>query len=93
MGSCKVATTDCSNVPSVPVSSSGCARGTPLGPTVATVVLLEVEPTFLARVTNATWHDADVDIRRFAHRARGPHVLLHVMQLHGFDFIFGASGE
>ena len=63
-GSCKVAATDCSKVPSVPVSSSGFARGTPRGPTVGIVLSLEVKPTFLARVANATWHDADVEMRK-----------------------------
>ena len=52
-GSCKVAATDCSEVPSVPMSSSGFAHGTPRGPTVGAVMSLEVEPTFLAHVANA----------------------------------------
>ena len=53
-GSCRVDATDCSKVPSVPVLSSGFARGMPRGPTVGTVLSLEVEPTFMACVTNAT---------------------------------------
>ena len=62
-------------MPCVPSSSSGFARGTPRGPAVVllgpTALSLEVEPTFLARVANATWHDADVEMRKIAHRARG----------------------
>ena len=48
VGSCKVAATDCSIVSSMPVLSSGFAHGTPRGPTVGTVMSLEVEPMFLA---------------------------------------------
>ena len=92
-GSCKVAATACSKVPSAPVSSSGLARGTPCGPTVGTVMSLEVEPTFLARVSIATWHDADVEMHKIARCARGSHALFHVKQLHGFDLVFRGSGE
>ena len=77
-GSCKVAATDCSKVSSAPVSSSGFARGTPRGPTVGTVTSLEVEPTFLACVVNATWNDADMEICKFASHARGSHALFYV---------------
>ena len=80
-------------MPSVPVSSSGFARGMPRGPTVGTALSLEVEPTFLARVANATWHDADVEMRKIACRARGSHALFHVKQLHGFDLVYRGSGE
>ena len=69
-------------MPSVPVSSSGFARGTLRGPTVGAVMSLEVEPTFLARVANATWHDADVEMRKIARHTRGSHALFHVKQLH-----------
>ena len=78
VGSCKVAATDCLKVPSVPVSSSGFARGTPRGPTVGTVFSLEVKPMFLAHVANATWHDIDVEMRKFTCCARGSHALFHV---------------
>ena len=30
---------------------------------------LEVEPTFLAHVASTTWHDADMEMRKIAHRA------------------------
>ena len=77
----------------MPVSSTGLARGTPRGPTDGTVLSLEVEPTFLARVASATWHDADVEMRKVAHHARGSHALFHIKQLHGFDLVFRGSGE
>ena len=75
------------------MSSSGFARGTPRGPTVGTAMLLEVEPTFLARVANATRHDSDVEMRKIARHARGSHALFHMKQLHGFDLVFCSSGE
>ena len=93
MGSCKVAATDCSKVPSVPVLSSGFARGMPRGPTVGTVMSFEVEPTFLARVANAFWHDADVEIHKIFRRTRGSHALFRIKQLHGFDSVFRGSSE
>ena len=48
---------------------------------------------FLARVSSATWHDADVEMRKVALRARGSHALFHVKQLHGFDLVYHGSGE
>ena len=80
-------------MPSVPVSSSGFARGMPRGPTVGTVTSLEVEPTFLVHIANATWHDADMEMCKIVHHARGSHVLFHVKQLHGFDLVYRGSGE
>ena len=73
--------------------SSGFARGIPRGPTVGTALSLEVKPTFLARVANAMWHDADVEVLKIAHRTRGSHALFHVKQLHGFDLVYCSSGE
>ena len=75
-------------MPSVPGLSSGFAHGTPRGPTVGAVMSLEVETTFLACVENSTWHDADVEMRKIACRARGSHALFHVKQLHGFDLVY-----
>ena len=77
----------------MPRSSSGFARGTPPGPAVGTALSLEVEPTFLARVANATCHDADVEMRKLARHARGSHALFHVKQLHSFDLVYRGSGE
>ena len=80
-------------MPSVPVSSCGHARGIPRGLSVGTVLLLKAEPTFLAHVANSTWHDANMEMHKFAHHARGPHALLHVKQLHSYDLVFRGSGE
>ena len=77
----------------MPVSSSGFARGMPRGSSVGTALSLEVEPTFLARVENATWHDTDVEMRKITRHTRGSHTLLHVKQLHGLDLVFRGSGE
>ena len=80
-------------MPSVPVLSSGFARGTPRGPTVGALMSLQVEPMFLARVANATWHDTDVEMRKITRHARGSHALFHVKQLHSFDLVYHGSGE
>ena len=93
MSSCKVATTNCLQVPSVLVLRSGHARGMPRGPSVGAVLSLEVDPMFLACVANATWHDTDVEMHKFALHSRGPHALFHVKQLHGYDLVFWGSGE
>ena len=77
----------------MPRLSSEFAHGTPRDPVVGTALSLEVEPTFVARVAHATWHDADVEMRKIAHRARGSHALFHVKQLHGFDLVYRGSGE
>ena len=92
VGSCKVAATEYSQVPSVPVFS-GNAHRMPHGPSDGAVILLEVEPTFLAYVANPTWHDANKEMRKFAPYARGLHALFHVKQLHGFDLVFRGSSE
>ena len=39
------------------------AHGTPGACIIDQILLLEVEPTYLARVHEATWHDADVEMR------------------------------
>ena len=51
----------------------GTARGMPSARVVHQILLLEVEPTYLARVHEATWHDADVEMRKLCRRARGSH--------------------
>ena len=93
VGSCKVAATGCLQVPSIHMSSGGLARATPHGPSFGAVLSLEAEPTFLAHISNATWHDADLEMRKFACYARGPYALFHVKQLHGYDIVFQSSGE
>ena len=51
----------------------GTARGTPGVHVDDQISSLEVEPTYLARVHEATWHDADVEMRKLCRRARGSH--------------------
>ena len=51
----------------------GTARGTPGVRVVDQILSLEVEPTYLARVHEATWHDADMEMRKLCRRARGSH--------------------
>ena len=45
------------------------ARGTPCGTRIVHVLLLEVEPTFIACVPKATWAEADVEMRKLVCRA------------------------
>ena len=54
---------------------------------------LEVEPTFLARVHEATWQASDAEMRKLVRRARGAHAMFHVGTRHGFEFGFRGSGE
>ena len=90
-GSCIEATVaDRSSValkPAQGLCSNG-ARGTPRGAHVAHVLLLEVEPTFFACVTEATWADADVEMRKLVCRAQGSHASFHIHELHGFTLVF-----
>ena len=51
----------------------GTARGTPSARVVDQISLLEVEPTYLARVHEATWQNADMEMRKLFRRARGSH--------------------
>ena len=51
----------------------GGAHGTPCDPTYVHVGSLEVEPTFLARVYEAMWQHADVEMQKLGRRARGSH--------------------
>ena len=52
-----------------------------------------VEPTFLARVYNATWTNPDGEMLQFGRRARGSHALFHVREIHGFELIFWGTNE
>ena len=52
------------------------------------VLSLEVKPTFLACVHEATWQASDAEMRKLACRARGTHAMFHVGTRHGFEFIF-----
>ena len=64
------------------------ARGTPRGTHVAHVLSLEVEPTFLACVGEATWANADAEMRNLVCRATGAHSSFHIRELHGFKLVF-----
>ena len=48
----------------------GTACGMPNARVVDQILSLEVEPTYLARVHEATWQDADVEMRKLCRRAR-----------------------
>ena len=54
---------------------------------------MEVEPTFLARVFEATWQHTDVEISKFVRRARGLHTLFHVSSVHGLELVFLVLGR
>ena len=69
------------------------ARGTPRGPCDVHVASLEVEPTYLARVHEATWQNADVEMQKPGRRARGSHAQFHIRDLHGFELVFRGSNE
>ena len=49
---------------------------------------LEVEPTFLAHVHEATWQLSDAEMQKLVHRARGTHAMFHVGTRHGLEFVF-----
>ena len=51
----------------------GTARGTPSAHVIDQILSLEVEPTYLARVHEATRQDADVEMKKLCRRARGSH--------------------
>ena len=51
----------------------GTARGTPGVHVVDQILSLEIEPTYLACVHEATWQDADVEMRKLCRRACGSH--------------------
>ena len=51
----------------------GTARGTPGAHVVDQISSLKVELAYLARVHEATWQDADMEMRKLCHRAHGSH--------------------
>ena len=65
----------------------------PCDPTYVHVGSLEVEPTFLARVYEATWQHTDVEMQKLGRRARGSHAEFHVRELHGFELVFRGTNE
>ena len=64
------------------------AHGMPRGTRVAHLLSFEVEPTFFARVAEATWAEADVEMRKLVCRAQGSHASFHIYELHGFKLVF-----
>ena len=51
----------------------GTARGMPSAHVVDQILSLEVDPTYLARVHEAKWQNADVEMRKLFRRACGSH--------------------
>ena len=49
---------------------------------------LKVELMFLARVAEATWAEADVEMQKLVRRAQGSHASFHIRELHGFKLVF-----
>ena len=64
------------------------ACGTPCATLVAHVLSLEVEPTFLACVAEATWAEVDVEMKKLICRAQGSHTSFHICEMHWFKFVF-----
>ena len=60
---------------------------------IARLGTLAVEPTFLARVHEATWQTSDAEMRKLVRRARGTHAELHVGSRHGLELVFRGQGE
>ena len=54
---------------------------------------LEVEPMYLACVHEATWQDADVEMRKLCCRARGSHAQFHVRELYGVELVYHGMNE
>ena len=61
-------------------------------PRVGVVGKLKVEPTFLARISEATWQYTDMEMRKFVRRARGLRALFHVRSLHSLELVFRGTG-
>ena len=64
----------------------------PCGPFVGVEGSLKVEPTFLARVSEATWQHADVEMYKFTRRARSLPPLFHVRSVQGIELVFCGTG-
>ena len=54
------------------------ARGMPHGTHAAHMLLLKVEPRFLACVAEATWANADVEMQKLVCRAQGSHASFYI---------------
>ena len=51
----------------------GAARGMPCAPVIKQILLLEVDPTYLAHVYEAIRQNSDVEMKTLCRRARGSH--------------------
>ena len=67
--------------------------GTPAKQLGVTIGSLVVEPSFLARVHEATWMTPDEEMRKIARRARGVHPQFHVQMRHGLELVFRGQGN
>ena len=54
---------------------------------------LEVEPTFLARVSASSFDQPDAEMQKLVRRARGDHPLFHVRSRHGVEVVVRGTGE
>ena len=60
---------------------------------VARLSTLAIEPTFLARVHEATWQTPDAEMQKLVRRAHETHVQFHVGSRHGLELVFRGPGE
>ena len=54
---------------------------------------LEVEPSYLARVSDASFGNADLESAKFVRRAKGEHALFHVRSKHGVQLVYRGTGD
>ena len=54
---------------------------------------LEVEPTFLARVSASSFDQPDAEMSKLVRRAQGSHPLFHVRSRHGVNVVVRGTGE
>ena len=54
---------------------------------------LVVEPTFLARVSSATFDQPDAEMQKLVRRACGAHAMFHVRSRHGVDVVVRGTSE
>ena len=52
-----------------------------------------VEPTFLARVSSATFDQPYAEMQKLVRRARGTHALFYVRSRHGVEVVLRGTGD
>ena len=57
------------------------------------VASMVMEPTFLARVSSATFDQPDAEMQKLVRRARGTHALFHVRSRHGVEVVLRGTGD